>query len=435
MSDRGQRYTPLVAALAAATLIVCGLLATSAVAAQCPNEQLRVEDRSTLLPDCRAYELVSPARKEGTGGVLYFEVDNQPPFPMQAAPMTSAGEAEPAVIYTGESFYQALTGYFDEYVSKRAPAGWITTSLTPAGGQGQFNVIAASGALTSFLVDSQLEPTEPSRYRNLYLKETAGSSARPLITVTPPHRSVSEFGYAEPERPPYGSTSFVFASAASDLSRVFFEANDSLLPGSGALERELGEDVEKEVEAGEDHNYIYEWDDGQLHLVNVLPEAEGGGVARRARLGKYYGQIVQNELVPNLDHVVSGNGSEVFWTSEETGNLYVREDGAKTTLISAGGEFLAATPDGARAFFVTGGSRGHDVPDVADDRFDGPPALPLRGGVRRAVPVHAAARLAAAAHLDGGDQLRRPRSSGRQLPGGVRGGRPPRRVLRARGYP
>ncbi len=59
-------------ALALCSMVGAALLtmAAPALAETCPNEQLRAEDHSATLPDCRAYELVTPPFKEGdTAGI------------------------------------------------------------------------------------------------------------------------------------------------------------------------------------------------------------------------------------------------------------------------------------------------------------------------------------------------------------------------------
>jgi hypothetical protein len=357
-------------------LVVAGCVVVGpGVAFGCPNERLRIEDRSTALPDCRAYELVSPAEKDGgSGDVLSFESETQLPNPMQAAPMVSPAEAEPSVLYSGEQFYQPLTGSLNEYVSRRSPSGWGTTNLTPAGGDEQFRVIAASEGLKRFVIASE-GPTyrEPDAYRSLYIEEAPGVGTRPLFSVTPSHRTPNEFGFDSEH---VGDSDAPFVSASTDLSRVYFEANDALLEGVGGLVTELNEDVSEEVVAAENGNYIYEWNEGKLALAGILPD---GKVARHASLGEEYGGAVVHLLVPNLDHAVSDDGSEVFWSNEENGThaLYVREDGVHTTQVDASvggsGEFLAAAPDGSRAFFSKEGTLyeyvvgTHETIDISKD--------------------------------------------------------------------
>ena len=60
------RFVPLLAGL----LVAIGLCLPGAAAAGegCPNEQLRAENNSLGLPDCRAFEMVTPPDKNSARG-------------------------------------------------------------------------------------------------------------------------------------------------------------------------------------------------------------------------------------------------------------------------------------------------------------------------------------------------------------------------------
>ena len=98
--------------------------------------------------------------------------------------------------------------------------------------------------------------------------------------------------------------------ASSDL---LFEADDALLTGGGKLESELDEDVKKEVKSGEDGNDLYDSVAGQLSLVNVLPN---GTVAPHATFGSAPSGVTEP---PDFSHVISADGSRIFWTDLNTG--------------------------------------------------------------------------------------------------------------------
>jgi DNA-binding beta-propeller fold protein YncE len=153
--------------------------------------------------------------------------------------------------------------------------------------------------------------------------------------------------------PPVGEThtkvqfgqALTFLDATPDLTHVMLASSVPLTPGS---------------ESGKN---LYEWSDGQLQLINVLPgtkEEEEKGIETAAAapdLG------AQSHIVRSA---ISSDGARVFWTGEPSlglpPHLYVRDTQTKRTvqvdaLQGGSGEgndnpvFQDASADGARAFF------------------------------------------------------------------------------------
>ncbi len=288
--------------------------------------------KSPGLPDNRAYELVSPPEKHG-GQVIPAEPtisscrhECKPGstftlFPMQSSP---TGDA---FVYEGTpfSFTEGALNE-NEYLSRRSPQGWQTTNLTPrlltskgtgTGGYRAFDTDLTRGVLEQR--NRALLPEAPEGYSDLYRQPTNDPLAlAPLLTEAPPNRL-----------PGSGGLNLLYAGASPDLERIFFSANDALTEDSqGGPEAKLN---------------LYEWSAGQLHSVNVAPgEAEtipgaafGDGGSRN-------------------DYAISADGSRLFWSAKETGQLYVRIDGKETRAIEAPGKFLAASADGSEVLLDDG---------------------------------------------------------------------------------
>jgi hypothetical protein len=92
-----------------------GFSAAPAVAEDCPNAALRAENNSTRLPECRAYEKVTPTYKQG------FEV----------TPRSYSDEGLVAYNSLGSFAGNGLDGVKNEYLATRSAAGWTTTALNP----------------------------------------------------------------------------------------------------------------------------------------------------------------------------------------------------------------------------------------------------------------------------------------------------------------
>lgn len=286
------------------------------------------------LPDQRAYELVSPVQKNG--GEVFpaaprlgsCQGECKPPgggitsvFPMQSAPNGDV------VAYMGFPFSSdegAAT--FNSYISRRGAGGWETIAASPRllatkGGED----LAYSAQLDQGVVDQPTEPrlstAAPTGYANLYLQQDTNypSALTPLLTATPPHRGPGSFVLE------YGGHSPNFASQ-------YFAANDAL---TGATQF-----APAPPDPGASNLDLYEWREGTLSVVNVLPGnlavASGAAFASSS---------------PDT-HAVSNDGRRVYW--ESAGHLYEREDGQVTREIKQAGKFLVAAESGLTVLLSNG---------------------------------------------------------------------------------
>lgn len=306
---------------------------------ECPNKgALGVSQ----LPDCRAWEMVSPPDKNGgdithgggsirassTGGAVIF--DSKVAF----------GDAR------GTGNVSSVT-----FRADRAANSWITHSLMPL--QAVNSIAAVNGAtyplftpdLSLGLLDAGDPPLvsgAPEGVPNLYLTDGAGGSPTLLSFSVNPVIRGREFYIPTP------------VDISTDRHHVAFESLQRLTadapaqPVSCAL---IGIGCKPRV---------YEWDDGVVRLLSILPN---GSPAAEAVAG-YPGQEGTDAL---NNRAYSEDGSRLYFassTNSAQAKLYLRKGHSETVLVSESeasspdpepmpARFLDASEDGTRAFFAT----------------------------------------------------------------------------------
>jgi hypothetical protein len=214
---------------AALACVVTGLGSAGAQATEpCPNEALRQELRSGQLPDCRAYELVSPAFKDGARANIQA-VSGDGSHVIAIALGAFAGTE-------GEQ-YNRLGG--PAYEFSRTASGWATTPLDPpASSFPALDFEGASRDLTRTLWVLR-EPSESIEEGDLYIREPDGRFVKigPLVG-----------GKSGPPGGPNDrllSTFSPYVGASADLSHVLIndkQAENPLLyeyVGTGVAQPEL----------------------------------------------------------------------------------------------------------------------------------------------------------------------------------------------------
>jgi hypothetical protein len=129
--------------IAGLVLFGCGALAPMAAPtpalASCPNEQLRGESNtnpatgqpySATLPDCRAYEMVSPLYKQGQNARTLTLAEGPEGIPV-APDGNAVGFFSVGTFSNPENYLVEKNGPFNPYIAVRGASGWRTTALAP----------------------------------------------------------------------------------------------------------------------------------------------------------------------------------------------------------------------------------------------------------------------------------------------------------------
>lgn len=308
--------------------------APSALADTCSNEALRV-GASAALPECRAYEQVSPVDKENVdvaeGGASKVAVSGN------------------GLVYTAYgAFAGSPASSYNFYLSRRGASGWLTEPLTatlatrPVGlGVSdqffQFTDELSAGLLSHYNLDEETalaSPPEPSDTFNIYRRDNLTGNYETVTTVPP--LGAAPGGY-NPQ----------FGAATPDLEHVAWSGGFAAGP----------------YFPGDPGSSVYAWTAASgMTLASIDPETE----EPFSSAGVGDGSTVFQD-----PRAISADGSRIFFSvpfsSPPAGQLYVREGqgepGATTRHLSrsfdgtvdpAGaqpGIFLTATPSGSKVLF------------------------------------------------------------------------------------
>jgi Tol biopolymer transport system component len=210
-------------AVVLSSMVILIVLPSGASAETCPNEQLRQENHSTSLPDCRAYEQVTAVEKDGG---IFHSIGEY---------LGVGAEGAPDLVAVS---YAAIDGQPDEpsidgsvYSITRTSSGWVTTPMQLSAGEYLIDPFPRGTGMLDVSLD---------RRSALWFGRGLSSSHDRLdLLVSRPGGVVEDLGSVVPPGTSGGSPISIVKSlnievsgvaASGDLSRVLYQQKSGFWP-------------------------------------------------------------------------------------------------------------------------------------------------------------------------------------------------------------
>ncbi len=356
----------------------------------CPNAQLRQETHANSLPDCRAYELVTPSNANGTniyplGGPATGYATNPSKIAFSGSTGILPG-AEGATNVLGDLYVatRSDTGWFQKYIGLPAresfsmggpPKNWIWSYSTGSIGPSTNNLGTQASPDMTRIIDYSLgwPSFDPANF-NGYLRGKASNA--PYVWNTSTGQRLGRWPTNLSEVPD-GEEFVGEPQASTDFSHFVFSANKVFAPGGQPSSQQMYccfPSANISEYTGPPKGSVY---DNDLETGAVVLASRKGDPAETPFEGFVFdvsedgSRILMAEETNMAFQRVGQLGPTNKFTAEVQGPLYLRADAAHTYEIAPGHKirYVGSSGDGSIVYLTSKEQLTLDDTDASQDLF------------------------------------------------------------------